>query len=82
MASYYDARSGKTYCGRCDSGSWSVLGDCSACGDGCCDDCATVEGESCLLCARCAAREAECAVEAGYWGDPGWREVFAEGEAA
>jgi hypothetical protein len=48
--SYFDMRTGKTYCGRCDSGSWSVLGDCSACGDGCCDDCATIRASR----ARCA----------------------------
>jgi hypothetical protein len=35
-SSYYDARAGKTYCGRCDSASWSVLADCSVCGDACC----------------------------------------------
>jgi hypothetical protein len=54
--SYYDTRTGKTYCGRCDSASWTVLTDCSACGDGCCDDCATLEGKSDLLCSRCALK--------------------------
>jgi hypothetical protein len=78
--SYYDARAGKTYCGACDSGSWTVLADCSVCGDACSDDCARLEGKADLLCSRCAEREAECATEASYWN--GWREVFAKGKAA
>jgi hypothetical protein len=54
--SYYDARAGKTYCGTCDSASWSVLADCSACGDACCDDCAMLDGNADLLCSRCALK--------------------------
>lgn len=68
--SYFDTRTVKTYCGRCDSASWSVLAVCSACGDGCCDDCATPEGKADLLCSRCAEREAEMNFEAGLLAGP------------
>jgi hypothetical protein len=78
-SNYYDARAGKTYCGGCDSGSWTVLTDCTACGDGCCDDCGSLTGKADLTCSRCAERERDCAVEAAYYSDPRWREV---GEAA
>jgi hypothetical protein len=77
--SYYDARAGKTYCGRCDSGCWTVLADCSVCEDGCCDDCGKLEVKSHLVCSRCAEWERDCAAEAAYYSDPRWREV---GEAA
>jgi hypothetical protein len=52
--SYYDSRTGKTHCGRCDSASWTVLGYCLECEQTCCDDCAKLEGKADLLCSRCA----------------------------
>lgn len=55
MASnYFDSRDGKTHCGRCDSASWNVLGNCRECEQTACDCCATVEGKSDLLCSQCA----------------------------
>ena len=56
MASYYDWKTGRTRCGRCDSKDWNVLSDCAVCGNSCCDDCAVLEGASTLICQPCCLR--------------------------